>query len=209
MGFRGGAGHSCLYSAGAGAQRPWNVHVCVTSGLFAGGSSDLHIEGTLSSGFSAVPPCNAGKLFIAAGFKWRRGTFIEVILLSSETEDDLLSSTFYTLPVCAHACDLGGATLAKLGARIHPRGGFLSYFGWKIQNHLSPCWDISPLCRKWDQIVDSRHSRGWIITVHLFWFHFIWNKSNLYNNTSLQINNLWCSGFLMINLGKILRVRSF
>lgn len=193
MGFWEGADHFCLHSAGAGAQRPWNVPVCVNSGLFAGGSSDLHIEGTLSSGFSAVPPCNTGKLFIAAGFKRRRDTFIEVILLSSETEDDLLSSTFYTLPVWAHTCDLGGAILVKLGAGIHPGGGFLSYFGWKIPNHLSPCRGVSLLSRRRHQIVDSRHSRGWIITVHLFWFHFIWNKSNLYNNTSLPVNNLWRS----------------
>lgn len=51
-------------------------------------AQSLHVEGTLSSVFSAVPPCNTtGKLFIEAGFKGRKGaSFTEVIMLLSETE---------------------------------------------------------------------------------------------------------------------------
>lgn len=58
----------------------------------------LHVEGTLSSGFSAVPPCNTtGKLFIEAGFKGGvSASFIEVIVLLSETEKTALC--LHTLP---------------------------------------------------------------------------------------------------------------
>lgn len=51
-------------------------------------AQSLHVEGTLSSVFSAVPQCNTtGKLFIEAGFKGRKGaSFTEVIMLLSETE---------------------------------------------------------------------------------------------------------------------------
>lgn len=51
-------------------------------------AQSLHVEGTLSSVFSAAPPCNTtGKLFIEAGFKGRKGaSFSEVIMLLSETE---------------------------------------------------------------------------------------------------------------------------
>lgn len=73
-------------------------------------SFSLHVEGTLSSVFSAVPPCNTtGKLFIEAGFKGgERAIFIEVILLLCEIErtawcllSSLLQSAF-TFPNLYH-----------------------------------------------------------------------------------------------------------
>lgn len=73
-------------------------------------SFSLHVEGTLSSVFSAVPPCNTtGKLFIEAGFKGgERASFIEVILLLCEIErtawcllSSLLQSAF-TFPNLYH-----------------------------------------------------------------------------------------------------------
>lgn len=57
----------------------------------------LHVEGTLSSDFSAVPLCNTtGKLFIENGFKGGESKFIEVILLLSETEKGLLFAAFFS-----------------------------------------------------------------------------------------------------------------
>lgn len=86
-------------------------------------SFSLHVEGTLSSVFSAVPPCNTtGKLFIEAGFKGgERASFIEVILLLCETERTawcLLSSTSMTALAFPNLYHLGKENEHKLRSEM-------------------------------------------------------------------------------------------
>lgn len=66
-------------------------------------SAGLHLGGSISSAFSTV----AGRIFIGLLQKEERDAFTEVLLLLSETEDALLSSTFHALPSRPRTCDLG------------------------------------------------------------------------------------------------------
>lgn len=148
-------------------------------------SFSLHVEGTLSSGFSAVPQCNTiGKLFIEAGFKGgERASFIEVILLLSETERTawcLLSSTLQTAFTPPNLYHLGAGNYSKLTsempllqrqqwsfkAKVHPEGGFSFDFGqFGLDEETPKCAVISHsqfsgfIDREWEaEFVDSCQS---------------------------------------------------
>lgn len=120
-------------------------------------SFGLHIEGTLSSVFSAAPPCNTtGKLFIEAGFKGgERASFIEVILLLYEAERTawcLLYAAWQTAFTFPNLYRLGKEYYRKLRsemslpqrqqwlfkATVHPGGGLSFDFGQFSSDEETP-----------------------------------------------------------------------
>lgn len=145
----------------------WNVPDSVNPGLVCRRQHQPAHRGHSQLRFLYSPTMQYWE-FIYSGRLQReeRGTSREVILFSSETEDNLLSSTFYTLLFCANMCDLGRRYSIKLSPGTHllqwacgsPWRRILISF-WKVRNLLSPCWDVLLLRQQTAQIVDSPLSR--------------------------------------------------